>query len=181
MLLLSEFHVDELPNTSEDMGGLLASHLVLQESATPSEQPFPPVVDNALDVFGKQSASLLGKLLLVLQCSTFPTSKLNVKQMEDLWIICIDGSCNKVDSGIRCLIIIPSGQWVGRLVRLKFKDSNNEAEYEVYGGGLSTTKHMEFKDSIYDLKVIKHIEETRIQLFTDFKLIESQLGGLYQA
>lgn len=53
---------------------------------------------------------------------------------------------------------MPNGQRVVRSVRLKFKASNNEVEYEV---------------AINALRGAKELEVTRVQLFTNSKLLAS--------
>lgn len=49
---------------------------------------------------------------------------------------------------------------------MKFQSSDNEAECEA---------------SIYALKEAKRMGATKIQLFTNYKIMATQFGGLYQA
>lgn len=74
------------------------------------------------------------------------------------WTIYTDGSCNKAQLGIRCLIITLAGLKVEKFVQLKFKASNNEVEYEA---------------AIYAPRVAKYLGAMRVQFITNLKLMES--------
>ncbi|XP_073275397.1 uncharacterized protein [Primulina huaijiensis] len=51
-------------------------------------------------------------------------------EVEDLWKVYVDGSSTNEGSGVGVLLISPKGDEVKLAVRLDFRASNNEAEYE---------------------------------------------------
>lgn len=74
------------------------------------------------------------------------------------WLIYTYGSHGKIGSAIDCLIVMPSGERIEKVVRLGFKASNNEAEYEAL---------------IYVLKTTKVLVAKHIKLLIDSKLLAS--------
>ena len=57
--------------------------------------------------------------------------------VDDLWKIGVDGSATKKRSGAGIVLITPEGQEMKHAVRMDFKTTNNEAEYEAVVAGLT--------------------------------------------
>ena len=55
------------------------------------------------------------------------------------WVIYVDGSSTKKNGGARVLLITLGGEGLGRSLRLEFRTTNNEAEYEAIIAGLGMT------------------------------------------
>lgn len=108
--LLNDFPVDDIPNSEEEMESLPTSSTISQENIMASRKhPLPYVVGSAEDTHDQQSTFPLGELPLVQLCSTSFTSVLCSQEVEDLFTIYTDGSCNKVGSSVGCIIITPTG------------------------------------------------------------------------
>ena len=56
--------------------------------------------------------------------------------METKWVIYVDGSSTKKNGGAGILLITPNGKELSSSLRLEFKTTNNEAEYEAVIVGL---------------------------------------------
>jgi hypothetical protein len=52
--------------------------------------------------------------------------------MERKWAIYVDGSSTKMNGGVGIFLITPDKEELSSSVRLEFKTTNNEAEYEGY-------------------------------------------------
>ena len=72
------------------------------------------------------------------------------------WTAFSDGSANQLGSGLGCLIISPDDHKTERSVKLEFRASNNEAEYEA---------------AIYTLWLLLTLGSTNADLYTDSKLL----------
>ena len=57
-------------------------------------------------------------------------------KMEREWVIYIDGSSTKKNRGAGVLLITPNGEELSSSLRLEFRTTNNEAEYEAVIVGL---------------------------------------------
>jgi ribonuclease HI len=58
-------------------------------------------------------------------------------EKDDLWTVNVDGSANKRCGGAGMIVKTPEGQGLRYTIRLGFKVTNNEAEYEVVIAGLA--------------------------------------------
>ncbi|CAK9168984.1 unnamed protein product [Ilex paraguariensis] len=64
-------------------------------------------------------------------------------------LLCVDGSSNSKGSGIDILLVSPDGVVVEQAVRLGFKASNNEAEYEALISGLRLAEATGVTDLVF--------------------------------
>ena len=95
---------------------------------------------------------------LVLQCSN------QTDPLTSTWTLFIDGSSNILGSGVGIILFFPQKQVIEKAVRLGFKASNNEAEYEALHAGLRLAIHIEAKD---------------IMVYCDSLLVVNQFSGEY--
>ncbi|XP_073154221.1 uncharacterized protein [Henckelia pumila] len=84
---------------------------------------------------------------------------------EDLWKVYVDGSSNSEGCGLGALLISPHGDEIRLAVRLNFRASNNEAEYEVV---------------LIGLRAAKQVGAGRVHLYSDSQLIAQQVNGSYE-
>ncbi len=82
------------------------------------------------------------------------------------WRIYVDGASNSKWSGTGVVIITPDDTVIEQSIRLNFKASNNEAEYEVVLAGLNLAKTLGAKNLIIHCYSL---------------LIASQINGEYMA
>ncbi|XP_042444109.1 uncharacterized protein LOC122029235 [Zingiber officinale] len=61
---------------------------------------------------------------------------------EETWKIYVDGSATHKGSGVGILLISPQGDILQLAVRLNFRATNNEAEYEALLAGLQVARHV---------------------------------------
>ena len=77
---------------------------------------------------------------------------------EDLarWILFIDGSSNQHDCGSGLIIQTPSGEQMEYAIRIGFKATNNEAEFETLLAGLKVAVELgaEFLDVFSDSQLV---------------------------
>ncbi|XP_075481082.1 uncharacterized protein LOC142521778 [Primulina tabacum] len=83
---------------------------------------------------------------------------------EDPWKVYVDGSSSKDGSGVAVVLISPAGEEVKLAVRLDFRASNNEAEYEAVLAGL---------------RAARNVGATRVLIFSDSQLVAQQMKGMY--
>ncbi|XP_042413219.1 uncharacterized protein LOC122002198 [Zingiber officinale] len=81
---------------------------------------------------------------------------------EEIWKIYVDGSANHHGSGVGVLVISPQGDILQLAVRLNFRATNNEAEYEALLAGLQAARH---------------VGAARIIVYSDFQLVTQQVTG----
>ncbi|XP_075480633.1 uncharacterized protein LOC142521295 [Primulina tabacum] len=86
------------------------------------------------------------------------------QENEDPWKVYVDGSSSKDGSGVGVVLISPAGEEVKLAVRLDFRASNNEAEYEAVLVG--------FRAAI-------NVGATRVLIFSDSQLVAQQMKGMY--
>ncbi|XP_075494699.1 uncharacterized protein LOC142532266 [Primulina tabacum] len=86
------------------------------------------------------------------------------QENEDPWKVYVDGSSSKDGSGVGVVLISPAGKEVKLAVRLDFRASNNEAEYEAVLAGL---------------RVAINVGATRVLIFSDSQLVAQQMKGMY--
>ncbi|XP_059461825.1 uncharacterized protein LOC132190804 [Corylus avellana] len=61
---------------------------------------------------------------------------------DETWVIYVDGSSTKKHGGARIVMITPDGEKLCSSLKLKFKTTNNEAEYEAVLAGLDLALEM---------------------------------------
>ncbi|XP_075475786.1 uncharacterized protein LOC142512009 [Primulina tabacum] len=93
----------------------------------------------------------------------FLIETLHVK-VEDLWKVYVDGSSTGEGSGVGVLLISPKGDEVKLAVRLDFRASNNETEYEAILAGL---------------RAARQVGAARVHIFSDSQLVANQMNGSY--
>jgi hypothetical protein len=82
------------------------------------------------------------------------------------WKVYVDGASNSKGSGTGVVIITPDETVIEQSIRLDFKTSNNEAEYEAVLAGLKSAKTLEAR---------------RLIVYCDSLLVASQINGEYMA
>uniref|UniRef100_A0A2N9F8L8 Uncharacterized protein n=1 Tax=Fagus sylvatica TaxID=28930 RepID=A0A2N9F8L8_FAGSY len=82
------------------------------------------------------------------------------------WKVYVDGASNAKGSGTGVVIITPDETVIEQSIRLNFKTSNNEAEYEAVLAGLKSAKTLEAR---------------RLIVYCDSLLVASQINGEYMA
>ena len=78
----------------------------------------------------------------------------------------VDGASNAKGSGTGVVVITPDETVIEQSIRLDFKISNNEAEYEAILAGLKSAKTLEAR---------------RLIVYCDSLLVASQINGEYMA
>ncbi|XP_073041974.1 uncharacterized protein [Primulina eburnea] len=86
------------------------------------------------------------------------------QENEDPWKVYVDGSSSKDGSGVGVVLISPAGEEVKLAVRLDFRASNNEAEYEAV---------------LVGLRAARNVGATRVLIFSDSQLVAQQIKGMY--
>ncbi|XP_059460363.1 uncharacterized protein LOC132189630 [Corylus avellana] len=110
----------------------------------------------------------------------------NIQDQEDwlkesTWVIYMDGSSTKRNGGARVVIITPDGRELKSPLRLEFKTTNNEAEYEavIAGLGLAQELEAELVEVRSDSQVIVgHIRGEFEAKGTNMKLYLSKIQGM---
>ncbi|XP_073137642.1 uncharacterized protein [Henckelia pumila] len=89
------------------------------------------------------------------------------KHMEEqgLWKVYVDGSSNNEGCGVGVLLISPHGDEIRLAVRLDFRASNNEAEYEAV---------------LIGLRAAKQAGAARVHLYSDSQLVAQRVNGTYE-
>ncbi|XP_073017901.1 uncharacterized protein [Primulina eburnea] len=89
-----------------------------------------------------------------------------VPEAGGIWRIFADGASCKDGSGVGVLLISPTEEKIQLAVRLDFRASNNEAEYEAV---------------IIGIKAARDVGATRVIIYTDSQLVAQQVKGAYEA
>ncbi|XP_073049605.1 uncharacterized protein [Primulina eburnea] len=89
-----------------------------------------------------------------------------VPDIRGIWRIFVDGASGKDGSGVGVLLISPTEKKIQLAVRLDFRASNNEAEYEAV---------------IIGIKAARDAGATRVIIYTDSQLVAQQVKGAYEA
>ncbi|XP_042388060.1 uncharacterized protein LOC121980163 [Zingiber officinale] len=82
-----------------------------------------------------------------------------------LWKIFVDGSSTRLGSGIGILLLSPQEERMHLAVRLDYRATNNEAEYEALIAGLQAARH---------------VGVGRVALYSDSQLAAQQLSGAFE-
>ncbi|XP_059432543.1 uncharacterized protein LOC132165870 [Corylus avellana] len=103
---------------------------------------------------------------------------------ERTWVIYVDGSSTKRNGGARVVMITPDGRELKSSLRLEFKTTNNEAEYEavIAGLGLAQELEAELVEVRSDSQVIVgHIRGEFEAKGTKMKLYLSKIQGMQKS
>ncbi|XP_059428650.1 uncharacterized protein LOC132162426 [Corylus avellana] len=85
---------------------------------------------------------------------------------EKVWIVYVDGSSIKKTGGAGVVMITPGGKELKSSLRLEFKTTNNEAEYEAVIAGLGLAREM---------------EEEFVEVRSDSQVIVGHIRGEFEA
>ncbi|XP_021991940.1 uncharacterized protein LOC110888737 [Helianthus annuus] len=92
--------------------------------------------------------------------------KAEKKQTEEPWLLYTDGASNEDGAGAGLRLVSPDKHEFTYAIRLDFKSTNNEAEYEAFLAGLRLAIKMG----------VRHIEA-----YVDSMLVAGQINGQYEA
>ncbi|XP_042446637.1 uncharacterized protein LOC122031607 [Zingiber officinale] len=84
---------------------------------------------------------------------------------ETAWRVYVDGSSARQGSGINILLISPREDRMQLSIRLDYRATNNEAEYEAL---------------IVGLQAARHVGATKVLLHSDSQLAAQQLNGMFE-
>ncbi|XP_059441973.1 uncharacterized protein LOC132174316 [Corylus avellana] len=70
------------------------------------------------------------------------TLKKVLRKKDETWVISVDGSSTRKNGGAGVILITPDGEELCSSLRLEFKTTNNEAEYEAVLAGLGLAREM---------------------------------------
>ncbi|XP_042400229.1 uncharacterized protein LOC121990029 [Zingiber officinale] len=84
---------------------------------------------------------------------------------EATWKVYVDGSFTRQGSGIDVLLISPHGERIHLSVRLDYRATNNEAEYEALIAGLQAARH---------------VGASKVLIHSDSQLAAQQLSGAFE-
>ncbi|XP_012848582.1 PREDICTED: uncharacterized protein LOC105968491 [Erythranthe guttata] len=87
------------------------------------------------------------------------------KEPEAEWNVFIDGSSNQSGSGAGIMLVSPTGEEYEYAVRLTFRASNNEAEYEAL---------------IYALQLAAEAGADCLEVYSDSQLVVQQMKGVFE-
>ena len=82
------------------------------------------------------------------------------------WRVFVDGASSAMRAGVEIVIITPERIRLEHSFRLRFRASNNEAEYEALLVGLRTVLNMGARD---------------VEIYLDSRLVVSQVQGNFKA
>ncbi|VFQ94437.1 unnamed protein product [Cuscuta campestris] len=89
-----------------------------------------------------------------------------IRAEKDWWIMSIDGSTGSRSCGAGIVLITPENFRLYYAIRFRFRVSNNEAEYEALINGL---------------KILGKIGVSKVQVYTDSRLVVGQITGEFEA
>jgi ribonuclease HI len=85
--------------------------------------------------------------------------------VNSFWKICVDGSATKRRSGAGVVLIAPEGQEIKYAIRMGFKATNNEVEYEAV---------------IASLTIARELGAENVEVHTDSCVIAGHILGEYK-
>ncbi|KAM1810241.1 hypothetical protein ACFX12_027026 [Malus domestica] len=97
---------------------------------------------------------------------SLPSEAQKIESTAPTWSLYVDGSSNQQGYVAGLFLTIPDKVAMEYVLRFKFKASNNEAEYEALIAGLRLAKHLEVK---------------RIDIFNDSQLVVNQVTNNFDA
>ncbi|XP_042446582.1 uncharacterized protein LOC122031549 [Zingiber officinale] len=99
-------------------------------------------------------------------------------ESEAIWRIYVDGSSTRQGSGVDILLISPQGERMQLSVRLDYKATNNEAEYEALIAGLQAARHVgAIKANFWEV-VIHKILQLENQAADELAKLASSLSSI---
>lgn len=87
------------------------------------------------------------------------------QESSKTWKIYVDGSATKKGSGVDILLHSPQGDVLQVAIKLKFRATNNEAEYEALLAGLQAAKYL---------------GANRVIIYSDSQLVDQQIKGTFE-
>ncbi|XP_075479535.1 uncharacterized protein LOC142520445 [Primulina tabacum] len=106
----------------------------------------------------------LEKVRAILQM-TSPKYVREVEKLAEMWRIFVDGATSKKETSAGVVLISPSGNKIKIFVRLDFRSSNNEVEYE----------HV-----LIGIKVARERGATWFMIYSDSQLVTQQMKGSHE-
>ena len=97
---------------------------------------------------------------------THPWKEEDEEKKDKVWTVSIDGSSTKDMGGAKIVLVSPEKDKFEYVIQLRFRATNNEAEYEALLAGLKLSKNMEIKS---------------LTVKSDSQLIVGQVKGEYEA
>ncbi|VFQ89711.1 unnamed protein product [Cuscuta campestris] len=85
---------------------------------------------------------------------------------DDWWVMSIDGSSGSRSCGVGIVMITPESFQIYYAIRFQFRVSNNEAEYDALINGL---------------KILGKLGVSRVQVYSDSRLVVGQISGEFEA
>ncbi|XP_026417472.1 uncharacterized protein LOC113312955 [Papaver somniferum] len=113
-----------------------------------------------------EEEKLLNKPINSTTNQTGRESAMEIDTPGPLWTVFTDGSSNVGGAGVGCVILTPEGSRIEKAIRLGFRASKNEVEYEA---------------AIIDLKAAKQLDAKNVKLVTDSTLVVNQFLGTYRS
>uniref|UniRef100_A0A2N9IV34 Uncharacterized protein n=1 Tax=Fagus sylvatica TaxID=28930 RepID=A0A2N9IV34_FAGSY len=144
----------------EDLKKYLSSSLLLS-NPTPGEPLFL-----YLAVSDRAVSAVLIRIKDTVQCPAKQRPKRIRPNVRSWWKVYVDGASNAKGSGTGMVIITPNETVIEQSIRLDFKTSNNEAEYEAVLAGLRSAKTLGVR---------------RLIVYCDSLLVASQINEEYMA
>ncbi|XP_021979444.2 uncharacterized protein LOC110875555 [Helianthus annuus] len=155
--VLTNFHIGTILQKPETSGRLakwaieLGGHNILY-------RPRPAIKGQVLaDFITEVSADKIK------ECEMIETPKVDT---EETWMLYTDGASNEDGAGAGLRLVSPENHEFTYAIRLDFKNTNNEAEYEAFLAGLRLAIKMGAKN---------------LRAHVDSLLIASQVNGIYDA
>ncbi|VFQ63982.1 unnamed protein product [Cuscuta campestris] len=93
-------------------------------------------------------------------------AQVETRMEKDWWIMCIDGSSGSRSCGAGIVLVTPENFRIYYAIRFQFRVSNNEAEYEALINGL---------------KILGKMGVSRVQVYSDSRLVVGQIIGEFEA
>ncbi|XP_076946298.1 uncharacterized protein LOC143617702 [Bidens hawaiensis] len=143
-----------------DLPGRLAKWAIELGEHAIEYKPRPTIKGQVLADFITEVLQHKEKEFLIEQQPQAPPEK------GQIWSLFTDGASSNEGSGAGLRLVNPEGHEFTYAIKLDFKSTNNEAEYEAFLAGLCIAKKLG----------VKHLEAR-----VDFMLIAGQINGTYKA
>ncbi|XP_073061884.1 uncharacterized protein [Primulina eburnea] len=85
---------------------------------------------------------------------------------EEVWRVFVDGASNLSGCGVGVVLTAPSGEKIKLALRIDYRVTNNEAEYEAFLAGLQAARE---------------VGASRVIIYSDSQLVTQQIKGAYEA
>ncbi|VFQ79942.1 unnamed protein product [Cuscuta campestris] len=93
-------------------------------------------------------------------------ARVETRVEDNLWVMSIDGSSGSRSCGAGIVLITPESFRIYYAIKFQFRVSNNEAEYEALINGL---------------KILSKLGVSRVQVYSDSRLVVGQISGEFEA